>query len=77
MNVEYCCLGTNGRCPYEVNNKCTARCGGERPYGKALCEIEKLKFKNEEEFKVTKEELEKFLLEFLKAVKNKNQLRIP
>lgn len=64
-----CCLITNGRCPYEINNECTAVCGGERPYGDALCDIEELKFKNEEEFEITKEDLEEFLNEFSKAIK--------
>ena len=46
MNFEECCLITDGRCPYEIDNKCTLY-GSKRPYGKPLCEIEELKYKNE------------------------------
>jgi len=66
-----CCLITDGRCPYEIDNKCTSICGGERPLGKALCDIEKLKFKNEEEFEITKEGLQGFLMDFSKAIKKR------
>lgn len=66
-----CCLITNGRCPYEIDNKCTSICGGKRPYGEALCDIEELKFKNEEEFEFTKDGLEEFLIEFSKAIRKK------
>ena len=64
-----CCLITNGRCVYEINNKCTSICGGERPYGKTLCEVEKLEHK--EDTTITKEGMEEFLIEFSRAIKNK------
>lgn len=66
-----CGLITNGRCPYEVENKCTAMCGGERPYGTALCDLEELEWENPEELEITKEGLKEFLELFSKAIKDK------
>ena len=71
MDINECCLITNGRCPYEINNKCTSICGGEKPYGNPLCEIEDLEYKHQEDFKITEDDMKKFLTEFHKAIKNK------
>ena len=64
-----CCLITNGKCLYEINNNCTCMCGDERPYGIPLCEIEKLEHR--EDIKITKDDLEQFLKEFNQVNKNK------
>lgn len=70
MNMG-CDLITNGRCPYETDKGCTAICGGELPFGEALCNIEELEFKNPEVFEITKEGIEEFLLAFSNAIKKK------
>ena len=68
LNLE-CCLITNGRCLYEINDNCTSICGGERPFGKPLCEVESLEHK--EDITITKRGLEQFLSEFSNAIKNR------
>ena len=68
INLE-CCLITNGRCLYEIDNKCTSICGGKRPYGQPLCDVEKLEHKVDTA--ITKEGMKDFLIEFSHAIKNK------
>lgn len=65
-----CCLLTNGRCPYEINNECTSICGGKKPYGEPLCHKENLEYKYKNE--VSKEGLVSFIQDFVNVIKNKD-----
>ena len=66
-----CDLITNGRCKYESEDGCTALCGGERPYGTELCELEELEWKDPTQFEFDEEGIVDFLKEFSNAIKSK------